>query len=148
MPIRQHAHFALFSRRTTASAMAERLGLGPDRSTVRGSRLSRPIVPVEHSWEISCRESDLRVDDQIACVLARLRPVAGELADLARELRDETPAGGAILIVVRYFTDEPSPGPATDAPNPFGRRLDRDVLDFLHRTGASLGVDEYDLTED
>ncbi|MFE9637147.1 hypothetical protein [Streptomyces sp. NPDC006463] len=55
---------------------------------------------------------------------------------------------------MRYFNDEPirqdhalSDAPA-EAPKLFGWHLGRDVLGFLHHTGAVLDVDEYDLTQD
>jgi hypothetical protein len=35
-----------------------------------------------------------------------------------------------------------------EAPNLFGWHLSRDVLDFLHRTGAALDIDEYDMSPD
>jgi len=56
---------------------------------------------------------------------------------------------------VRYFNhehgqqDSPAgPGAQAEAPNLFGWHLGRDVLDFLHRTGAVIDVDEYDMTPD
>jgi len=75
------------------------------------------------------------------------------LAALARRLDAEEPEGpSAVLEVVRYFNDEPDhPGDPDGrddaaAPNLLGWHLDREVLDFLHITGAVLDVDEYDMT--
>ncbi|ROO86548.1 uncharacterized protein DUF4279 [Actinocorallia herbida] len=145
MPTSQYVHFALFSERTSAAAVTAHLGVEPDEATVRDSR---PAVPVTHRWEISCREPGLCVDEQISCVLTGLRPHLDGLADLARRLRGESPGGGAVLEIVRCFTDERPPSGEADGPDLFGRHLDTDVLDFLIETGASSDVDEYDLTGD
>ncbi|MFE6049146.1 DUF4279 domain-containing protein [Kitasatospora sp. NPDC056446] len=154
MPVHQYVYFALFSRHTSAAAMAELLGIEPDEVTVRGSRLTGPtVIPVRHSWRIVCREPGLCVDEQVARVLDRLRPHTERIAELAGRLSAEEEGGGAVLEVVRYFNDtdeeQPSPRPeAPDGPNLFGWHLGRDVLDFLAATGAVLDVDEYDMTPD
>ncbi|MFE2869169.1 DUF4279 domain-containing protein [Embleya sp. NPDC059259] len=149
MPLRQYAYFALYSRYTSAADMTVRLGIGPDEATVRGSRFTKPtVVPVDHSWKVVCREPGLCVDEQIARILDRLRPHTDRICELARHLTGT--GGGAVLQVVRYFDDDDDraePG-AADAPNLFGWHLDREVLDFLHATGAELDVDEYGMTGD
>ncbi|MFJ8039195.1 DUF4279 domain-containing protein [Kitasatospora sp. NPDC096147] len=149
MPLQQYVYFALFSRTVPARAMTADLGLDPDESSVRGSRCAAPRpVPVEHRWQIECREPGLTVDEQIACVLDRLRPHTDRIADLADRLADDG-EGGAVLQVVRSFHSVAPARPETgDAPAPYGWHLDRSVLDFLAATGAELGVDEYDLTDD
>ncbi|MFI0739465.1 DUF4279 domain-containing protein [Streptomyces sp. NPDC021100] len=148
MPLLQYTYFALFSRHTSADDMAARLGMAPDEVTVRGSRFTEPaVVPVDHSWKVVCRDPGLRVDEQIARVLDRLRPHAHRVSALARELTGT--GGGAVLQVVRYFDDtDPAQPVAADSPNLFGWHLDRGVLDFLAATGAELDVDEYDMGGD
>ncbi|MEU6852453.1 DUF4279 domain-containing protein [Actinacidiphila alni] len=148
MPLHQYVYFALYSPHTSADAMTSRLGITPDEVSVRGSRFTEPaVIPVNHSWEIVCRESALRVDEQIACVLDRLQPHTDRIADLAGRLTDT--GGGAVLHVVRHFNDadETWSGPA-GAPNLLGWYLDRATLDFLGTTGAELDVDEYDMADD
>ncbi len=148
MPLHQYAYFALFSKHTSADTMTSQLGITPDEVTVRGSRITEPaVVPVDHSWMVVCRDPGLRVDEQITRILDRLQPHTDRISDLTRYLAST--GGGAVLNVVRYFndTDQTQPGKA-DAPNLFGWHLDRKVLDFLSATGAELGVDEYDMTED
>ncbi|MEU6312212.1 DUF4279 domain-containing protein [Streptomyces sp. NPDC047014] len=142
MIIDQYVYFALRSERTTAQQMTAVLGLEPDETTARGTRRAEPAVPVCHAWKIACRAPDLRVDEQIAHVMARLRPHMPRVADLARRL-DEEDGGGpaAVLQIVRYFR---SPDPA---PGLFGWSLDRETVDFLAATGAVLDVDEYDLSD-
>jgi hypothetical protein len=156
MRIRQYAYFALFSRLTSAEQITARLGIEPDEITVRGSRRAEPAIPVNHSWDIVCREPDLSVDEQVSRVLDRLRDHVDGIAELAQCLRTEDPEhGGAVLEVVRYLNDDEDDGSAPadhpdapEAPNLLGWHLGRDVLDFLTTTGAVLDVDEYDMTPD
>lgn len=154
MRVRQYVYFALFSRHTSAEEMARWLGIEPDETTVRGSRHTEPVRPISHKWAIVCREPDLRVDEQVSRVLDRLRPHTDRIAELAERLRTEREGhGGAVLQVVRYLNGHEE-SPSSDAmypespqePNPLGWHLDRDVLDFLTATGATLDVDEYDMT--
>ena len=148
MHIRQYAYFALFSSHTPAAEMTASLGLEPDETAIRGSRRTEPdAVPVQHSWKIVCRDPALRVDEQIAHIIARLTPHTAAIAALARRLHAEDENAGAVLEVVRYFNDE-EPDATGETLSLFGWHLDRDLLDFLHATGAALHVDEYDLTPD
>ncbi|CAN3977446.1 DUF4279 domain-containing protein [Kitasatospora purpeofusca] len=156
MPVDQYVYFALSSHVTTAAEMTAVLGLEPDETVVRGSRIPEPeAIPVLHRWKIVCREPGLSVDEQIARVLERLAPHAAGIAAVARRLDAEDPRGpSAVLEIVRYFNDETGRrehvlgDAAAEAPDLFGWHLGRDILDFLHLTGAVLDVDEYDLTQD
>ncbi|MEU4279298.1 DUF4279 domain-containing protein [Streptomyces tanashiensis] len=152
MPLDQYVYFALSSERTTAREMTALLGVQPDETKVRGSRIVEPAIPACHQWKIVCREPGLRVDEQIALVLDRLRPHTDRIAGLAKRMSDEPGAGSAArLQIVRYYTAADDPGEnsqvgAEEKPNLFGWHLDQQVLDFLAATGATLDVDEYDLT--
>lgn len=75
MPVHQYAYFVLASDSTPATEITAALDIEPDRTDVRGSRRTepRPSPPV-HRWRVECREPGLAVDEQIACVLRRLRP--------------------------------------------------------------------------
>lgn len=148
MPVQQYVSFALTSTRTTPQEMTAALGIEPDEKNVRGSRSA---VPAHHRWKIVCRRPGLRLDEQIACVLDRLRPHTGRLAALAGQLGRQEGPGSAVLQIVRSFHGEDSAHksglPETvEAPNLFGWHLDRDMLGFLAATGAVVDVDEYDLT--
>ncbi|MGW2207057.1 DUF4279 domain-containing protein [Streptomyces sp. NPDC001774] len=152
MPLDQYVYFALSSEHTSAQEMTALLGIQPDETKVRGSRIVQPAIPVCHRWMLVCRAPGLRVDEEIAHVLDRLRPHTDRIADLARRLDEEPGAGTAAkLQVVRYFreADEPSKDShlrTEEKPNLFGWSLDQEVLDFLAATGAFLDIDEYDLT--
>lgn len=152
----QYVYFALSSKTTTAQEITAFLGMKPDEVTVRGSRLTEPVVrPVLHRWKIVCRDSGLRVDEQVARVLDRLRPHTQRIAELAGGLATQDPSHtAAVLQIVRYFhvadEDGESDPPTPPDPQPylFGWHLDRTVLDFLAVTGAELDVDEYYMTPD
>src|SRR5262245_56044143 len=106
MRIRQHVTFALFSRRTTARQMTERLSIVPDEVSVAGSRRADPPRPVDHAWQLTCRLPGLRVDEQIAELMDRMLPRQEHIIGLAQELHhDEHGHGGAKLCVVRYLND-------------------------------------------
>jgi Domain of unknown function (DUF4279) len=154
VPVNQYVYFAVSSSSTSATEMAAVLGLDPDETTVRGSRIAEPNpIPVLHRWKIVCREPDLCVDEQIAQVLQRLAPHTAAIAALAGQLDTEDESGpSAVLEVVRYFnkqaTHHDPRDTRTEPPNLFGWHLDREVLDFLHATRAVLDVDEYDMASD
>lgn len=154
MHVSQYACFSLFSRTTSATEMTAILEVEPDKTTVRGSRRTEPkAVPVEHSWEIVCREPGLRVDEQVARIIERLAPHTAAIAALVDRLHTEDEESGAVLEVVRYFNDQESERhhrsvPTGEAPDLFGWHLGREVLDFLQTTRAVLDVDEYDMTPD
>lgn len=157
MPVNQYVYFALSSHGTSATDITAILGLQPDEATVRGSRIAAPKpIPALNRWKIVCREPGLRVDEQIARILERLAPHTEAIATLAHRLDTEDRQGpSAFLQVVRYFNHErgehdppADAGAQAEAANLLGWHLGRDVLDFLHRTGAVLDVDEYDMTQD
>ncbi|MFJ9775753.1 DUF4279 domain-containing protein [Kitasatospora sp. NPDC101157] len=148
MPLRQYVYFALFSPHVSADEMTSQLAIAPDEVSVRGSRITGPeAIPVSHSWKVVCRDPDLCVDEQIARILDRIQPHTARIAELAGQLAIDD--GGAVLQVVRYFSDSddesPSHPDAPDTLNLFGWHLGRDVLDFLAAVGAELDVDEYDM---
>jgi hypothetical protein len=146
---RQHRHRTLARPRRRPL-----LGLEPDETTVRDSRRTESkAIPVQHRWKIVCREPGLRVDEQVARIIARLAPHTAAIAALAGRLHAEDEESGAVLEVVRYFNGQEAEqhgrsDAAGEAPNLFGWHLDREVLDFLRATGAVLDVDEYDMTPD
>lgn len=157
MPVSQYVYFALYSRDTSAAEITAILGREPDEIKVRGSRITEPkTIPTHHCWKIVCREPVLRVDEQISRVLERIKPHAEAIAALVHRLdAEDDPGSGAALQVIRYFNDAPDLQDPPDrqderaeTPNLFGWHLDRTVLDFLHKVGAILDIDEYDTSPD
>lgn len=157
MFINQYVYFALSSLTMSAADMTAVLRIEPDEITIRGSRFTEPkAVPTLHRWKIVCREPGLSVDEQMTRVVARLEVHTDAIAALARQLDAEEGHGpSAMLEVVRKFNDErgqdrlaSAPPELIDGPDLLGWHLGRDVLNFLHATGAALDVDEYDYTPD
>ncbi|MER6298198.1 DUF4279 domain-containing protein [Kitasatospora sp. NPDC001539] len=153
MFISQYVYFGLSSLTMSAAEMTAVLGIEPDEITVRGSRFTEPqVIPVLHRWKIVCSEPGMSVDEQVARVVARLEPHVDAIAALARQLdADDRQGPSAVLEVVRMFNDEDGQDRLASAspeliegPDLLGWHLGRDVLAFLHATGAALDVDEYD----
>ncbi|HEY9413979.1 MAG TPA: DUF4279 domain-containing protein [Pseudonocardia sp.] len=139
----------------TAVEIAARLGMEADEVSVKASKRENPPLPRCHAWNVVCRDGGLTVDKQIDRVIDRLQPLTDQIAALAREIDEsegECPA--ATLQVVRYSNDddgeEENPQPdGTDLVRLPGQHqllgwhLNSRGLEFLHRTGAELDVDEY-----
>ncbi|MEU0546888.1 DUF4279 domain-containing protein [Micromonospora sp. NPDC005979] len=139
----QYVYFSLSSDHLPAHEMSARLGLGADETTVKASKRENPPVPRVHAWRVVCRDGGLPLDEQIDRVIGRLEPFADEIAALIREIdASEGPGITGTLQVVRYLDDD---GDVEGSPQHqlLGWHLDRRALDFLHRTGAELDVDEY-----
>lgn len=156
MLISQYAYFSLSGLVTSATEMTAVLGIEPDEISLRGSRWAGPQPrPANHRWKIVCREPGMSVNEQVAQIMERLAPHVDAIAALARRLDAEDPQGhSAMLEIVRKFNHyegqdrlASAPPELVDGPDLLGWHLDRDVLDFLHATGAGLGVDEYDYAE-
>jgi hypothetical protein len=155
MRVRQYVYFSLRSDHMPAHEVAAQLGMEADEISVKASKRENPPVPRVHAWRVVCRDGGLTLDEQIDRVINRLEPFADEIAALAREI-DASEGDGitGTLQVVRYFNDD---GGEEESPQPngtdlvrlpgqhqlLGWHLDRRVLEFLHRTGAELDVDEY-----
>ncbi|MFD6465309.1 DUF4279 domain-containing protein [Streptomyces goshikiensis] len=156
MPLHQYVYFALSSRNITAQEITEALGIEPDETRVVNPR-HLPVDPANpfcQIWKVVCREPDLRVDEQIAHVLGRLRPQTERIAELMKQYNSADDEDGpyleARLEVVRYFNDTEQQDKARqpqdrDKYNLFGWALDREAITFLAATGTLLDVDEYDM---
>ncbi|WP_432977718.1 DUF4279 domain-containing protein [Dactylosporangium sp. CA-233914] len=79
MRVRQYVYFALRSERISAVQIAREIGLEPDEVKVQGSRLPDVPVPRAHAWQVSCRDTNLFLDEQISRVLDRLEPYADRI---------------------------------------------------------------------
>ena len=154
MRMRQYAYFSISSQTMSADQMATRIGLVPDKTTIRGSkRADAIIVPAEHSWCIYAAEQARPVDEQISALLARLRPYQEAIAAL---VGGEGSASRGQLHVVRHFNDPEGEVESLDSrasgleklPGQhqlLGWHLSHDVMAFLMSVAAELDVDEYDL---
>lgn len=133
LPVRQYAYFSIRSDDLDAAAIAARVGIAPDQVVVRGSREPDPPVARARAWKLLADDRDLRVDEQAALLLGRLRPVEAQVRELAADR-----GCSLTLQIVRYFAD-----PAGEE-QLLGWHLDADGLAFLARIGADIDVDEYE----
>jgi hypothetical protein len=154
MRIKQYVSFALASHRVSGDAIAKRIGLTADQTTVRGSKLPGPRpIPRCHSWAIVCDTAGLTVDEQIERVLDRVLPRQKAIRECV-----ERDGCSARLQVVRYFgawldDDEGEDEDITVTDDGMeklpgqhqllGWHLRTDALAFLLHVGAEIDVDEY-----
>jgi hypothetical protein len=150
MRISQYTYFAVKSTTLCPAAIAERLGLEPDESSVMGERSAEHTLPRAHLWALACRESGKTVDSQVEDVIGRLTSAQSALRALLRDV----PNTSGVLQVVRYF-DDPAGEEDDTTPTPeglvklegqhhlLGWHVDAAILEFLVDVGAELDVDEY-----
>jgi hypothetical protein len=157
--IRQSVSFTFHSQALTPSEITARLGIEPTDFMVRGSRTTEPPRPRFHLWRLKCDEPGLRIDDQIAKVIAHLLPFRTTIAALVRTLASDDPPGGAELQIVRHFDDDedgeeelesvihlPNGTDLTRLPGQhqlLGWHLDSVTMGFLQAVGADIDIDEY-----
>lgn len=135
--VQQYCYFWLASDNVTAEQITERLGLEPDWTVVKGSRLTAPhMVPAAHSWQVRC-ERHGRIDEQASTVLARIAPAT----DRVRALVD-TGDVSAGLMMVRYFDDAEG---GVDGEEAMGWALAAEQVQLLAWMGARIESDEYAL---
>ncbi len=149
MRILQRAYFAIHSTMTSSGAIAAFLGMEPDRSIVRGSVSVELDRPLHHGWCVDCDQPGMRVDEQVAEVVDRLRPISSKI----RAFLDADSTASPVMEVVRYFDYEEGVEEDDVTIGRFqklsgqhqllGWHLSRDVLDFLAEVGAALDADEY-----
>ena len=131
---RHYVYFALKSEVRTGAEMGKRIGLAADRVRVRGSMV--PSDPRPHTWEIIANEPELRVDEQIARVMDRIRPYQHAIRDCV-----SIEPCKATLNASRLWLDTTREGPGFH--HPVGWHLSADVMAFLLDVGAELKVREY-----
>jgi hypothetical protein len=140
----QYAYFAITSTALDPDQITARLGVAPDKVRIRGSKQAEPPVPRTHSWQLHA-DGTGRLDEQLATLVARLRPIQ----DPIRQLIAEGNLG--YLQVVRNFGEgepeaHPELGPLrvlSGQHQLLGWHLDRTLIAFLAETGLVLDVDEY-----
>ncbi|HEY6533762.1 MAG TPA: DUF4279 domain-containing protein, partial [Acidimicrobiales bacterium] len=98
MRIRQYAYFSLSSCVLSADEISRRLEMKPDEVVVMASKRETPPVPAAHSWKAHAKSGP--VDEMLAELIARIRPVAPDIRDLV-----SSEAVSAVIQVVRYLDD-------------------------------------------
>jgi len=131
----QYVYVAIRSGSISAEQITTLLDLEPDAVTVKASHRPDPPRPREHKWAIECRQQDLRIDEQVDRVLARLRPHSEAVRRLA-----QLPDVSVTLQMVRYFNDDQDGQDGV-----LGWHLSLEALEFLISISASIDSDEYGL---
>jgi hypothetical protein len=137
--VKEDVYFAIYSTAMTAAEMASRIGLDPDDTLVKGSRVADPPLPRAHAWQLRPTREDASVAERVDDLLDRLRPLERAISDLIFDLGSD---GSAVLQLVRYFND--SDGIDTEGNRRLGYALDAAAIELLSRLDAVLDVDEYD----
>jgi hypothetical protein len=135
----QRVYFEIKSDHLTPEQVTRHLGVTPSRAEAkesrRGSRSGR-LIPPRHEWIIdSGLPETASLNDQVDAVLGRLNSACERIAELT------TQGGEAALIIFRSF----DPGPGSTR---LGLLLDEEAIEFLHKTGAHVWIDEYGYEDD
>ncbi|MHA3703124.1 DUF4279 domain-containing protein [Jatrophihabitans sp. YIM 134969] len=153
MKISQYVYLCIYSQTIDAEQITDALGVAPDAVKMRGSRTAQPPRPLEHSWQIECRDAGMAIDDQVEALLDRITPVVAKL----RALVDESDVSVG-LQMVRSFDDEGGedellPEIKTEdgrhlvklsgQHQPLGWVLKPEQIQLLGSVGAWISADEY-----
>jgi hypothetical protein len=131
----QYVYLGIRSDTLSPDEITAILEVEPDETKIKASGRSAPPIPRVHHWNLVCRDPDAHIDEQVAKVVARLRPHAEAIRRLSqREDLDVT------LQLVRYFNDNED-----GQEDIHGWHLDSDTLAFLVFIGATIDADEYGL---
>jgi hypothetical protein len=149
MKVIQRVYLGVSSATLEPSTITARLGLDPDETVLKGSRLRAPgakPLPVCHLWRLhSGARATLQLDHHIRALLDRVAIQAAAIRALAA-----TGEAGIYVAAVRTFVPEPGEAqpddgdamPRDDAAG-FGFHLDSALLAQLADLGIGLDVDEY-----
>jgi hypothetical protein len=140
MRVHQYVYFALRSDTVSAERIGQQVGLAADEVMVQGSKQPDVPIPRAHAWKIVCRDPALFLHEQVSAVVERLEPHADRIAALTAG-GDAAEISACLQIVREYQPEGDDEEPAE--PNLLGWGLEPATVAFLHRTGASVDVDEY-----
>jgi hypothetical protein len=153
MRLRQYVYFAIRSDTVTADQVTAALGLQPDQVMVRGSKDPERVIPCQHGWDLKCDEPGLKVDEQLDIVMQKMTPAIPALLALL----DREPDITTHVQVVRYLETDEEDDYVPPVVTHNGVELELAggqhlllgfgfgvaAMAFLHRTRATVDVDEY-----
>ncbi|MEV0351309.1 DUF4279 domain-containing protein [Nonomuraea sp. NPDC050680] len=137
MIVEQQVYFMIKSDELDPGQITQYVGVEPTRSEAKESRPSRNsgrLIPPRHEWTIDSGLADTTsLNEQAEAVMNQLAGAWDRIGELT--------AGGAeaTLVMLRSF----KPG---EHSSPRGLVLDEEAISILHRAGADLWIDEYDLS--
>jgi len=147
--LKQYVYFAASSEVLSHQDIEALIGIKADRVIFWGERQHEieKSFPITNVWQIIC-DKNMCIDDQIAQVIERLKPVHDNLITLSNN-----EAVDMFLQVVRYFDDEDGQKEIIDTSDGLtklagqhqllGWHLDLEILEFLASIKADIDVDEY-----
>jgi hypothetical protein len=148
MKIAQYVYFGISSDTLVAEEIAQRVGLTPDSSRVRGSRNADPPRPRHHLWAVECRGRGMDVQQQTAEVMERVMSRREKIRDLVKSGEAK-----AWLQIVRSFnaadgeeeeiTEDGDLVKLSGQHQLLGWHMDGATVRFLVDVGAEIDCDEY-----
>lgn len=117
--------------------VTQHVGVEPSRSEAKESRRGRKsglLIPLRHEWILdSGLAESASINEQVEAVVNKLGDAWGRIGELT--------AGGATstLVILRSFQQGKGFGQS-------GIVIDKESISYLHRAGADLWIDEYDLS--
>ncbi|MFB4288760.1 DUF4279 domain-containing protein [Nonomuraea sp. ATR24] len=137
MIVDQQVYFVIHSDELDPSQITQHVGVEPTRSEAKESRRGRKsgrLIPPRHEWILDSGLAETTsLDEQVGAVMNQLAGTWDRIGELT--------AGGAEATLVMLRSFEPGEGS-----NPRGLVLGEETISFLHRAGAALWIDEYDLS--
>ncbi|GAA1764455.1 DUF4279 domain-containing protein [Nonomuraea bangladeshensis] len=137
MIVEQQVYFMIQSDEYDPEQITRYVGVEPTRSEAKESRRGRKsgrLLPPRHEWMLDSGLAETTsLGEQTEAVMNQLAGAWDRIGELT--------AGGttATLVMLRSF----EPG---EHSNPRGLILDAEAISFLHKAGADLWIDEYDLS--
>ncbi|WP_343955190.1 DUF4279 domain-containing protein [Nonomuraea longicatena] len=137
MIVEQRVYFMIQSDELDPGRITQYVGVEPTRSEAKESRRGRKserLMPPRHEWMLdSGLAATTSLDEQVEAVMNQLAGAWDRIGELA--------AGGATATLVMLRSFEPG-----EHSSPGGLFLNEEAISFLHRVGAHLWIDEYDLS--
>lgn len=137
MIVEQQVYFRIQSDELDPEQITQYVGVEPTRSEAKESRRGRKsgrLIPPRHEWMLDSGLAETTsLNEQVEAVLNQLAGAWDRIGELT--------AGGAAATLVMLRSFEPG-----EHSSPRGLVLDEEAISLLHRAGADLWIDEYDLS--
>ncbi|WP_101787218.1 DUF4279 domain-containing protein [Nonomuraea indica] len=137
MVVEQQVYFMIQSDELDPGQIAQYVGVEPTRSEAKESRRggkSGRLIPPRHEWMLdSGLAGTTSLNEQVEAVMNQLAGAWDRIGELT--------AGGAAATLVMLRSFEPGEHSSLR-----GLVLDEEAISILHRAGADLWIDEYDLS--
>ncbi|MET7336027.1 DUF4279 domain-containing protein [Nonomuraea sp. NPDC005650] len=137
MIVEQQVYFMIESDELDPGQITQYGGVEPTRSEAKESRRGRKsgrLIPPQHKWMLDSGLAETTsLNEQVEALMNQLAGAWDRIGELT--------AGGAAATLVMLRSFEPG-----EHSSPRGLVLNEKAISFLHRAGADLWIDEYDLS--